>query len=157
MNRKAAEFGMKSTHFNNPHGLPSDGHVKRRPAISRKLASRRVQVAGLPQGRVHAAARLHARLGNRLSAQHRVAEHQPIVANRRLRRYKNRHHERGRELPRVDGERDGRRIIVVVLGAPSTRRPLRRLAKSVSLGLERSGENRRRQRENRKQSVSKAN
>lgn len=26
MNRKAAEIGMKSTHFNNPHGLPSEGH-----------------------------------------------------------------------------------------------------------------------------------
>ena len=26
MNRKAAELGMKSTHFNNPHGLPSAGH-----------------------------------------------------------------------------------------------------------------------------------
>jgi D-alanyl-D-alanine carboxypeptidase (penicillin-binding protein 5/6) len=26
MNRKAEEIGMKSTHFNNPHGLPSDGH-----------------------------------------------------------------------------------------------------------------------------------
>lgn len=27
MNRKAAELGMKSTHFNNPNGLPSDDHV----------------------------------------------------------------------------------------------------------------------------------
>ncbi len=26
MNRKAAELGMKSTHFINPHGLPADGH-----------------------------------------------------------------------------------------------------------------------------------
>jgi D-alanyl-D-alanine carboxypeptidase (penicillin-binding protein 5/6) len=26
MNRKAEELGMKSTHFNNPHGLPSAGH-----------------------------------------------------------------------------------------------------------------------------------
>jgi serine-type D-Ala-D-Ala carboxypeptidase (penicillin-binding protein 5/6) len=26
MNRKAAELGMKSTHFNNTHGLPSKGH-----------------------------------------------------------------------------------------------------------------------------------
>jgi serine-type D-Ala-D-Ala carboxypeptidase (penicillin-binding protein 5/6) len=26
MNRKAAELGMKSTHFNNPNGLPSAGH-----------------------------------------------------------------------------------------------------------------------------------
>jgi D-alanyl-D-alanine carboxypeptidase (penicillin-binding protein 5/6) len=26
MNRKAAEVGMKDTHFNNPHGLPSDEH-----------------------------------------------------------------------------------------------------------------------------------
>jgi D-alanyl-D-alanine carboxypeptidase (penicillin-binding protein 5/6) len=26
MNRKAAELGMKSTRFNNPHGLPSEGH-----------------------------------------------------------------------------------------------------------------------------------
>jgi D-alanyl-D-alanine carboxypeptidase (penicillin-binding protein 5/6) len=26
MNRKAAEIGMKSTQFNNPHGLPSAGH-----------------------------------------------------------------------------------------------------------------------------------
>jgi len=26
MNRKAEEIGMKSTHFDNPHGLPSDGH-----------------------------------------------------------------------------------------------------------------------------------
>jgi D-alanyl-D-alanine carboxypeptidase (penicillin-binding protein 5/6) len=26
MNRKAAELGMKSTHFNNPNGLPSPGH-----------------------------------------------------------------------------------------------------------------------------------
>jgi D-alanyl-D-alanine carboxypeptidase (penicillin-binding protein 5/6) len=26
MNRKAAEIGMKDTHFNNPHGLPSKGH-----------------------------------------------------------------------------------------------------------------------------------
>ena len=27
MNRKAAELGMTSTHFNNTHGLPSAGHV----------------------------------------------------------------------------------------------------------------------------------
>lgn len=27
MNRKAEELGMKSTHFNNTHGLPSEGHV----------------------------------------------------------------------------------------------------------------------------------
>ena len=90
MNRKAAELGMKSTHFNNTHGLPSDGHQTTARDLAH-LAFAAFQAAASSAKSWHAAARLHARLGVRLPAQHRVEEHEPIAEDRGLRRHKDRH------------------------------------------------------------------
>ncbi len=63
---------------------------------------RRVPAAGVQESGRHAAARVHGRFGHRLQAQHRVEEHQPIVEDRRIRRYKDRHDRRGRQLHGFD-------------------------------------------------------
>ena len=139
---------MKSTHFNNPHGLPSDGHQTTARDLA-QLAFAAFQAAAFREARVDAAARLHARFGVRLSAQHRVEEHEPIVADRRVRRYKNRHDGRGGQLPGFDrrarrAAADHRRARLDV-----DRLALHRHAQSVSLGVEGLVEDWRRRREDR--------
>ena len=82
---------------------------------------RRVSSCRSSESRRHAAARLHARLGDRLQAQHRVAEHEPIVEDRRVRRYKNRHHGRRGQLHRF--HRRARRATVDRRRCSGRRRP----------------------------------
>ncbi len=78
MNRKAAEIGMKSTHFKNPHGLPSEGHQ----TTARDLAQLAYAAFQAPQFRKLSRRRstAHGRLGDRLQTQRGVEEHQPIAA-----------------------------------------------------------------------------
>jgi len=119
MNRKAAELGMNSTHFNNPHGLPSPGHQ----TTARDLA--RLAFVAFKQPlfrRVVATPQYGTTLGS-------VSGYQRNIVWRST-----------NQLLRIEGydgiktgttgaagnclvstgERDGRRLFVVVLGATST-------------------------------------
>jgi D-alanyl-D-alanine carboxypeptidase (penicillin-binding protein 5/6) len=119
MNRKAAELGMKSTHFNNPNGLPSHGHV----TTARDLAHLAYVAFQVPEFRKVVGTPRH---GYTLDS---------VTGYKRNIEWKNTN-----QLLKTEGydgiktgttgaagncivstaERDGRRLIVVVLGAPST-------------------------------------
>jgi D-alanyl-D-alanine carboxypeptidase (penicillin-binding protein 5/6) len=119
MNRKAAELGMKSTHFNNPNGLPSHGHV----TTARDLAHLAYVAFQVPEFRKVVGTPRH---GYTLDS---------VTGYKRNIEWRNTN-----QLLKTEGydgiktgttgaagncivstaERDGRRLIVVVLGAPST-------------------------------------
>ena len=119
MNRKAAELGMSSTHFNNTHGLPSEGHV----TTARDLAKLAHAAFQLPEFRkvVKTPQR-----GYTLDS---VAGYQRNILWRNTNQLLRTEGYDGIKTGTTNaagncivstGERDGRRIIVVVLGAPST-------------------------------------
>jgi D-alanyl-D-alanine carboxypeptidase (penicillin-binding protein 5/6) len=119
MNRKAEEIGMKDTHFNNPHGLPSAGHK----TTARDLAHLGFESYKLPGFRELVSTPQHGYTVDSVSGYKRN-----IV-------WRNTN-----QLLRTEGydgiktgttgaagsclvstaERDGRRLIVVVLGSTST-------------------------------------
>ena len=99
MNRKAAELGMKSTHFNNPHGLPSDGHQ----TTARDLAQLAYAAFKLPEFREVVSTPQHGYTVDSVTGYKRNVvwkNTNQLLRDRRLRRYKNRHDGRGRQLPR---------------------------------------------------------
>jgi D-alanyl-D-alanine carboxypeptidase (penicillin-binding protein 5/6) len=119
MNRKAAELGMKSTHFNNPHGLPSAGHQ----TTARDLAHLAFVAYQLPEFKKVVNTPRH---GYTLDS---------VTGYKRNIEWKNTN-----QLLKIEGydgiktgttgaagncivstaERNGRRLIIAVLGAPST-------------------------------------
>lgn len=119
MNRRAAEIGMKSTHFENPHGLPNEKHVTtaRDLALLGRLALKQPEfskVVSTPQ---------------RGATVDSVSGYQRNVlwknTNQLLRRQGYLGIKTGTTGAAGNclvscGERDGRKLIVVVLGATST-------------------------------------
>jgi serine-type D-Ala-D-Ala carboxypeptidase (penicillin-binding protein 5/6) len=119
MNRKAAELGMKSTHFNNPNGLPSAGHE----TTARDLARLAFAAFQVPEFRKVVKTPQH---GFTLDS---VSGYQRNIVWRNTNQLLRTQGYDGIKTGTTGaagncivstGERDGRRIIVVVLGAPST-------------------------------------
>jgi D-alanyl-D-alanine carboxypeptidase (penicillin-binding protein 5/6) len=119
MNRKAAELGMKSTHFNNPNGLPSAGHV----TTARDLAKLGYAAFQLPKFREVVGTPRH---GYKLDS---VAGYQRNIEWKNTNQLLKTEGYDGIKTGTTGaagncivstGERDGRRLLVVVLGAPST-------------------------------------
>ncbi len=100
MNDVAKSLGLQSTHFDNPHGLTSDDHKTTARDLA-SLAHHALRIPLFQKNRLHAAAWHDRGLGVRLQAQCRMAQHESIAENRRLRRHQNRHHRGGRKLPRI--------------------------------------------------------
>jgi serine-type D-Ala-D-Ala carboxypeptidase (penicillin-binding protein 5/6) len=119
MNRKAAELGMSSTHFNNPNGLPSAGHV----TTARDLAKLAHAAFQLPGFREVVKTPQH---GYTLDS---VAGYQRNIVWKNTNQLLRTEGYDGIKTGTTNaagncivstGERDGKRLIVVVLGAPST-------------------------------------
>lgn len=119
MNRKAAELGMKATHFNNPNGLPSEGHV----TTARDLAKLAFAAYQLPKFREVVKTAKH---GYTLDS---VAGYRRNIVWRNTNQLLGTEGYDGIKTGTTNaagncivstGERSGRRLIVVVLGAPST-------------------------------------
>jgi len=119
MNRKAAELGMTSTHFNNPHGLTSAGHQ----TTAADLACLAVAAFGLPEFRTIVKTPQH---GCTLGS---VSGYRRNIVWRNTNQLLGTEGYDGIKTGTTGaagcclvstGERSGRRIVVVVLGAPST-------------------------------------
>jgi D-alanyl-D-alanine carboxypeptidase (penicillin-binding protein 5/6) len=119
MNRQAAELGMKSTHFENPNGLPSEGH----------------KMSAHDLARLTRAALLLPEFAKRVSTvQHgttvdSVSGYQRNIVWRNTNQLLKREGYLGVKTGTTGaagnclvscGERDGKRLIVVVLGSTST-------------------------------------
>lgn len=119
MNRRADELGMKSTHFNNPHGLPSEGHK----TTARDLALLARHALQQPEFAKRVSTPRHGTTVDSVSGYQRN-----IVwknTNQLLRRKGYLGVKTGTTGAAGNclvscGERDGRRLIVVILGATST-------------------------------------
>ena len=95
MNRKAAELGMKSTHFNNPNGLPSDGHQ----TTARDLAHLAFVAFQVPEFKKIVGTPRHGYTLDSVTGYKRNIEWRntnQLLKTEGLRRYKDRHHRRGR-------------------------------------------------------------
>lgn len=119
MNRKAAELGMKSTHFNNPNGLPSAGHL----TTARDLARLAYVAFQVPEFRKVVGTAQHGYTLDSISGYKRNIVWHNTNQLLRIKGYD------GIKTGTTNaagccvvstGERNGRRLIVVVLGAPST-------------------------------------
>jgi len=119
MNRKAAELGMTSSHFNNPNGLPSAGHE----TTARDLAKLAHAAFQLPKFREVVGTPRH---GYKLDS---VAGYQRNIEWKNTNQLLKTEGYDGIKTGTTNaagncivstGERDGRRLMVVVLGAPST-------------------------------------
>jgi D-alanyl-D-alanine carboxypeptidase (penicillin-binding protein 5/6) len=119
MNRKADEIGMASTRFNNPHGLPSEGHQ----TTARDLARLAVDALKLPAFRKLVSTPRHGYTLDSVSGYRRN-----IVWNNTNQLLRTEGYDgiktgttgaAGACLVST-GERDGRRLVVVVLGSTST-------------------------------------
>lgn len=119
MNRKAAELGMTATHFNNPNGLPSPGHI----TTARDLAKLAFAAFHLPLFREIVKTPQH---GYTLDS---VSGYQRNIVWRNTNQLLRTEGYDGIKTGTTGGagncivstgERNGRRLIVVVLGAPST-------------------------------------
>ena len=119
MNRKAAEIGMNSTHFANPHGLPAEGHQ----TTARDLARLATLAFKQPEFRRRVGTAQHGATVDSVSGYRRNVVWK--TTNQLL------------KTEGYDGiktgttgaagcclvstaHRDGRRLVMVVLGAPST-------------------------------------
>jgi D-alanyl-D-alanine carboxypeptidase (penicillin-binding protein 5/6) len=119
MNRKAAELGMTSTHFNNTHGLPSAGHV----SSARDLGKLAYTAFQIPDFRKVVKTPKHAYTLDS------VAGYQRNIVWRNTNQLLRTEGYDGIKTGTTNaagncivstGVRDGKRLIVVVLGAPST-------------------------------------
>jgi D-alanyl-D-alanine carboxypeptidase (penicillin-binding protein 5/6) len=119
MNRRAHELGMASTHFNNPHGLPSEGH-QTTPCDLAKLAAAALRQ---PEFAKRVAAVQH---GTTIDS---ISGYQRNVVWRNTNQLLRHHGYLGVKTGTTGaagcclvscGERDGKRLIVVVLGSTST-------------------------------------
>jgi D-alanyl-D-alanine carboxypeptidase (penicillin-binding protein 5/6) len=119
MNRKAAELGMKSTHFNNPNGLPSHGHETTARDLSR-LAYVAFQV---PEFRKIVGTPRHGYTLDSVTGYKRNIEWRNTNQLLKTEGYdgiKTGTTNAAGNCIVSTAERGGRRLIVVVLGAPST-------------------------------------
>ena len=138
MNRKAAEIGMKSTHFNNPHGLPSDGHQ----TTARDLAQLAFAAFQVPEFRKRVETPQHGYTVDSVSGYQRNVVWQNTNQLLRIEGYdgiKTGTTGAAGQLPRLD--RRARRPAVDRRRARRDvdRIAVRRRAQSLSLGVERSG------------------
>jgi D-alanyl-D-alanine carboxypeptidase (penicillin-binding protein 5/6) len=119
MNRKAAELGMTSTHFKNPHGLTSGGHV----TTARDLATLAFAAFQLPGFRDVVKTPKRGFTLNSVSGYERNIEWRNTNQLLRSEGYdgiKTGTTGAAGNCLVSTGKRDGRRLIIVVLGAPST-------------------------------------
>ena len=119
MNRKAAELGMKSTHFNNPNGLPSEGHV----TTAHDLARLAHAAFKLPEFRKVVKTPKHGYTLDSVTGYKRNIEWKNTNQLLRTEGYdgiKTGTTGAAGNCIVSTGERNGRRLMVVVLGAPST-------------------------------------
>ncbi len=119
MNRKAAELGMTSTHYNNTHGLPSSGHV----TTARDLARVAYAAFQIPDFRKVVGTAKHGYTLDSVAGYQRNIEWHNTNQLLRTEGYD------GIKTGTTNAagncivstcERNGKRLIVVVLGAPST-------------------------------------
>ncbi len=118
MNRKAAELGMNSTHFNNTHGLHSDGHV----TTARDLAKLAYAAFQIPIFREVVKTPQHGYTLDAVSGYQRNIEWHNTNHLLRTEGYdgiKTGTTGAAGACLVSTGERNGRRIIMVVLGATS--------------------------------------
>ena len=143
MNRKAAELGMKSTHFNNTHGLPSAGHQ----TTARDLAHLAFVAFQVPEFRKVVGTPRHGYTLDSVTGYKRNIEWKNTNQLLKIEGYD------GIKTGTTDAagscivstaERGGRRLIIVGAGIDVDRRPLCGYAQLVSLGVEGFGEDRRR-------------
>jgi D-alanyl-D-alanine carboxypeptidase (penicillin-binding protein 5/6) len=119
MNRTASEIGMKATHFNNPHGLPSEGHQ----TSARDLARLAVEAFKLPLFRTIVATPQHGTTVDSISGYRRNVVWRNTNQLLRTELYdgiKTGTTGAAGNCLVSTGTRCHRRLIVVVLGAPST-------------------------------------
>jgi D-alanyl-D-alanine carboxypeptidase (penicillin-binding protein 5/6) len=119
MNRKAAELGMKATHFDNPHGLPSDGHQTTANDLAR-LAFVAFQV---PEFRKIVGTPRHGYTLDSVTGYRRNIEWKNTNQLLKIEGYdgiKTGTTGAAGACVVSTGERNGRRLIVVVLGSTST-------------------------------------
>jgi D-alanyl-D-alanine carboxypeptidase (penicillin-binding protein 5/6) len=119
MNRKAAEIGMTSTHFENPHGLPSDEHRASAHDLARLASSAFKQ----PVFRKYVSTPQHGATVDSVSGYRRNVVWRNTNQLLRTTGYdgiKTGTTGAAGNCLVSTAERDGRRLIVVVLGAPST-------------------------------------
>jgi D-alanyl-D-alanine carboxypeptidase (penicillin-binding protein 5/6) len=119
MNRKAAELGMSKTHYENPHGLTSDGHV----TTARDMVRLAYAAMQQPEFRRRVSTVQHGVTVDSVSGYRRNVVWR--TTNRLLRRegydgVKTGTTGRAGCCLVSTGERDGRRLIVVALGSTST-------------------------------------
>lgn len=119
MNRKAAELGMKSTHFNNPHGLPSDGHQ----TTARDLARLAFTAFQVPEFKKVVGTPRHGYTLDSVTGYRRNIEWRNTNQLLKIEGYdgiKTGTTGAAGACVVSTGERNGRRLMVVVLGATST-------------------------------------
>jgi D-alanyl-D-alanine carboxypeptidase (penicillin-binding protein 5/6) len=119
MNRKAAELGMKSTHYNNTHGLPSRGHV----TTARDLARLAFNAFQEPEFRKVVGTARHGYTLDSVTGYKRNIEWRNTNQLLKIQGYdgiKTGTTGAAGACIVSTGKRDGHRLIVVVLGAPST-------------------------------------
>jgi D-alanyl-D-alanine carboxypeptidase (penicillin-binding protein 5/6) len=119
MNRKAKELGMKSTHFNNTHGLPSAGHV----TTARDLAHLAFIAFQEPEFRKVVGTAKHGYTLDSVTGYKRNIEWRNTNQLLKTEGYdgiKTGTTNAAGACIVSTGERDGHRLIVAVLGAPST-------------------------------------
>ncbi len=119
MNRKAAELGMTSTHYNNTHGLPSAGHV----TTARDLARVAYAAFQIPDFRKVVKTAKHGYTLDSVAGYQRNIEWKNTNQLLRTEGYdgiKTGTTNAAGNCIVSTGERNGKRLIIVVLGAPST-------------------------------------
>ncbi len=119
MNRKAAELGMKSTHFNNPHGLPSAGHQ----TTARDLAKLAFVAFQMPEFKKVVGTPRHGYTLDSVTGYKRNIEWRNTNQLLKIEGYdgiKTGTTGAAGNCLVSTGERDGRRLIISVLGSTST-------------------------------------
>jgi D-alanyl-D-alanine carboxypeptidase (penicillin-binding protein 5/6) len=119
MNRKAGELGMKDTHFNNPHGLPSAGHQ----TTARDLGKLAFEAYKLPGFRTLVSTPQHGYTVDSVTGYKRNVVWRNTNQLLRTEGYdgiKTGTTGAAGSCLVSTGERDGRRLIIVVLGSTST-------------------------------------
>ncbi len=119
MNRKAVEIGMNSTHFDNPHGLPSDSHK----TTARDLARLAYEAIKQPLFRQLVSTPQHGYTVDSVSGYRRNIiwrNTNQLLQTQGYDGIKTGTTGAAGSCLVSTGERDGRRLIVVVLGSTST-------------------------------------
>ncbi len=138
MNRKAAEIGMKSTHFANPHGLTAEGHQ----TTARDLALLATLAFKQPEFRKRVGTAQHGTTVDSVSGYQRNVVWKGTNQLLKIKGYD------GIKTGTTGAagcclvstaERDGRRLVIVAFGATVDRIAVHRHSKPLPLGLEQFG------------------